>query len=112
MLHGVGERQLTCLLKKFAEHGPCTRDFHYRGTNNKAVTMDETKRILRFLENIAETYALCLPGRVPGKFMCTTNISSRLIFKLINMLSKCVKKKKQPVELYVLSWLGIKNMFT
>ena len=65
-MHEIGERRLTRLLKNFSSNGPCTRDFFYKGTNRKSVQIEEVRRMLKFLTNISETFALDLPGRVPG----------------------------------------------
>ena len=57
-------------MKHYLAVGPQPRDFHYRGRNCKAVTFDEAKHIYDYLLQVAETHALDLPGRVPGKIYC------------------------------------------
>ena len=64
--HGIRQRRLGTLTKHYRENGAVPRDFHYSGRNNRATTLDEANRIVRFLLTTASIFALALPGRVPG----------------------------------------------
>jgi hypothetical protein len=65
-MNGIGKSRLAALTKHYKENGACPRDFQYKGRNSKAMTFEESKRIVDFLSNISSIHALALPGRVPG----------------------------------------------
>lgn len=44
------------------------RELQYKGRTSSAISFGDSKHISDFLDVIAETYSLDLPGRVPGKF--------------------------------------------
>ncbi|XP_067943168.1 uncharacterized protein [Watersipora subatra] len=46
--------------------GATPRDFFYKGGAPRSISLEESQRIVDFLNNTAEANALALPGRVPG----------------------------------------------
>lgn len=65
-MNAIGKSRLAALTAHYTAHGTTTRDFLYKGRNNKAVTKEESMKIVSFLHNVAEVHSLSLPGRVPG----------------------------------------------
>lgn len=67
-MNNLGNGLLIDLTLHYKKHGLCPREFYYKGRNSKAVTYEQAKHIVDFLNNISNIHALALPGRVPGKF--------------------------------------------
>lgn len=65
----LGKSLLLTLTKHYNEHGLCSRDFMYKGRNNKAVSFQQAKKIIDYLTSVSNIHALALPGRVPGTYV-------------------------------------------
>lgn len=65
-LNDVKRTRLNSLVTHYSANGAIPREFHYRGRNDKAVKIEEARRIVTFLKSVSAIFALALPGRVPG----------------------------------------------
>ena len=66
-LNAIKHARLKAILKQCQEDGAEPRVLKYKGRNKKAITLEDSERILVFLKQIAELHALDLPGRLPGR---------------------------------------------
>ena len=66
-MNGIGDDRLKALITHYRMDGAESRSFNYKGRNFKALTLDDSRRIVTFLEQTAEVHALDLPGRLPGE---------------------------------------------
>ena len=66
-MNGIGDDRLKALTKHYAKEGAEARCFNYKGRNSKALTLEDSQRIVTFLEQTAQVHALDLPGRLPGE---------------------------------------------
>jgi hypothetical protein len=66
-LYSISKDKLTALLKHYYENGvtPRTHKSSKKLAKN-ALTFDETKNVVSYIVNYAETNTMSLPGRVPG----------------------------------------------
>lgn len=65
----ISQNKLTALLKHFKEHGITPRQkprWGGRRYNTKALTPQDTDRVVSFLTHVAEDHGLVLAGRIPG----------------------------------------------
>lgn len=66
-LHAISKDKLTALLKHYRSHGVSARVHKLsKKLPKNAFTFDETKYVVTFIVNYAETHAMSLPSRVPG----------------------------------------------
>lgn len=79
-MNSISSGTLRTLTNHYKEHGCIPRELRYKGRNNQAITFEEAKRIVMFINSTASIHALALPGRVPGmkKFVGTGNGIDRL----------------------------------
>jgi len=67
-LYGIGTKhRLEGIRKHYLEHGLETRTHkNSQQLPHHALSMDEIRCLVGFLENYAEQYTILLPGRIPG----------------------------------------------
>ncbi len=66
-LNSIKHHRLKAILKHYQEEGAEPRVLKYKGLNKKAITLEDSERMLVFLKQIGELHALDLPGRLPGR---------------------------------------------
>lgn len=64
--HGIGRTTFTKLTKHYKDVGVVSLDRLRRGLNNKRMAMNESMRIISYLQNVSIVHCLGLPGSVPG----------------------------------------------
>ena len=62
----IGDDRLKALNTHYKKEGAEARCFHYKGRNLKALTLEDSRRIITFLEQTLQVHALDLPGCLPG----------------------------------------------
>ena len=65
-MNAIGDFRLRALLRHYKEDGGDARSFLYKGRNKLSLNLDDSRMILKFLEQAGEVHTLDLPGRLPG----------------------------------------------
>ncbi|KAL3045312.1 hypothetical protein OYC64_013556 [Pagothenia borchgrevinki] len=66
-LHGISQDKLTGIIKFYKEHGLAPRMRRGgRVVTKRMLSFEDIQRIVRFITNFADVFAMPLPGRIPG----------------------------------------------
>ena len=68
LFYSIGDKKMRNLIKHCQEEGltPRVKRRGGRKSNTKALTLEDTKYVVTYIQNHAEVNAVSLPGRVPG----------------------------------------------
>ena len=99
-IHGIGEKQLDKLNKHYVNEGVLPRVHGLKGKLPvKAMSFDDTRRVVDFVVNYSNVHSITLPGRTPNHWkadakLLPTNCSKKTVYDEYEKVNRFLHFKK------------------